>query len=52
MKARLPAPVANADTLPYWNAARERRPLIRKCGACGRRRDDPAIHALPPREEA
>jgi uncharacterized protein len=31
----LPQPVANADSLPYWNAARERRLLIRKCTACG-----------------
>jgi len=34
MESSLPLPVANADSLPYWNAARERRLLIRKCGAC------------------
>ncbi|WP_179403725.1 Zn-ribbon domain-containing OB-fold protein [Burkholderia guangdongensis] len=33
--APLPAPVANADSQPYWDAARERRLLIRKCNACG-----------------
>ncbi|HIE4194953.1 MULTISPECIES: Zn-ribbon domain-containing OB-fold protein [Burkholderia] len=31
----LPIPVANADSQPYWDAARERRLLIRKCKACG-----------------
>ena len=35
MEAQLPQPVANADSLPYWNAARERKLLIRKCKACG-----------------
>ena len=34
MESSLPLPVANADSLPYWNAARERRLLIRKCKAC------------------
>jgi len=33
----LPQPLANADSLPYWNAARERRLLIRRCKACGER---------------
>lgn len=33
----LPQPQANADSLPYWNAARERRLLIRRCKACGER---------------
>ena len=37
----LPQPVANADSLPYWNAARERRLLIRKCGECA------ALHFMP-----
>src|SRR3954462_595463 len=37
----LPAPVANADSLPYWNAAREGRLLIRKCKACA------ALHFMP-----
>lgn len=40
-QAPLPAPVANADSLPYWNAARERRLLIRKCNACG------SLHFMP-----
>ncbi|WP_250495150.1 Zn-ribbon domain-containing OB-fold protein [Caballeronia sp. GAWG1-1] len=30
----LPAPTANADSQVYWNAARERRLVIRKCAAC------------------
>ena len=34
MESSLPLPVANADSLPYWNAARERRLLIRKCKTC------------------
>jgi uncharacterized OB-fold protein len=37
----LPLPIANADSLPYWNAARERRLVIRKCLACG------ALHFMP-----
>lgn len=41
MEATLPMPVANADSLPYWNAARERRLLIRKCKACG------SLHFMP-----
>ena len=41
MESSLPLPVANADSLPYWNAARERRLLIRKCNACG------ALHFMP-----
>jgi uncharacterized OB-fold protein len=41
METPLPQPVANADSLPYWNAARERRLLIRQCGACG------AKHFMP-----
>jgi uncharacterized protein len=39
--ASLPVPVANADSLPYWNAARERRLLIRKCSACE------SLHFMP-----
>jgi uncharacterized OB-fold protein len=35
MSAPLPRPQPNGDSLPYWNAARERRLLIRKCNACG-----------------
>lgn len=34
MQTSLPQPVANGDSLPYWNAARERRLAIRKCSAC------------------
>jgi uncharacterized protein len=41
MEAPLPVPVANADSLPYWNAARERRLLIRKCSACAQ------LHFMP-----
>ena len=37
----LPMPVANADSAAYWNAARERRLLIRKCSACA------ALHFMP-----
>lgn len=39
--AKLPQPVANADSLPYWNAARERRLVIRRCSACTR------LHFMP-----
>ena len=41
MQAHLPQPVANADSLPYWNAARERKLVIRKCRSCG------ALHFMP-----
>jgi len=37
MDPSLPLPTANADSLPYWNAARERRLVIRQCAACGAR---------------
>jgi uncharacterized protein len=39
--ASLPLPVPNADSLPYWNAAREGRLLIRKCTACQ------SLHFMP-----
>lgn len=35
MTLPLPKPQPNADSLPYWNGARERRLLIRHCTACG-----------------
>jgi|SRR2546422_10242599 len=41
MEVPLPAPVANADSLPYWTAAREGRLLIRKCNVCG------SLHFMP-----
>lgn len=34
MENTLPAPVVNADSLPYWNAAREQRLVIRQCKSC------------------
>ncbi len=37
----LPLPVSNADSLPYWNAAREHRLLIRQCAECQ------ALHFMP-----
>jgi uncharacterized OB-fold protein len=39
--ATLPTPVANADSKPYWDAARERRLVIRKCKACSQ------LHFMP-----
>lgn len=41
MNSSLPQPVANADSLPYWNAARERRLVIRRCRSCGE------LHFMP-----
>jgi len=38
---QLPRPVANADSQPYWDAARDRRLVIRKCKACGE------LHFMP-----
>ncbi len=32
--AHLPSP--DADTEPYWDAARQHRLLVKRCGACGR----------------
>lgn len=40
-QATLPQPVANADSKPYWDAAREGRLVIRKCKACGE------LHFMP-----
>jgi uncharacterized OB-fold protein len=40
-KSQLPTPVANGDSKPYWDAARERRLVIRKCKACGE------LHFMP-----
>jgi uncharacterized OB-fold protein len=31
---RLPQPIANADSQPYWSGARNRKLMIRKCRAC------------------
>lgn len=39
-------PEPNADSRPYWNAARERRLLIRQCNACGTKHFMPR-HACP-----
>lgn len=38
---QLPAPVANGDSQPYWDAARERRLVIRQCKACNE------LHFMP-----
>ncbi|ODT38279.1 MAG: hypothetical protein ABS55_01070 [Lautropia sp. SCN 70-15] len=35
MIEKLPSPVVNPDSAPYWNAAREGKLLVRKCRACG-----------------
>ena len=37
----LPVPIANADSLPYWNAAREQRLVIRRCNDCSQ------LHFMP-----
>lgn len=41
MDTPLPRPLANADSLPYWNGARERKLLLRKCKSCGE------LHFMP-----
>jgi len=41
VQAALPKPVANADSKVYWDAARERRLVIRRCKACGE------LHFMP-----
>ncbi len=37
----LPQPIANADSKPYWDGARDRKLLIRKCSACSQ------LHFMP-----
>ncbi len=41
MSESLPSPTVNADSAPYWNAAREGKLLIRKCRECSE------IHFMP-----
>lgn len=41
MSELLPKPIPNADSQPYWDAAREHRLVIRKCNGCG------ALHFMP-----
>lgn len=41
MTTKLPQPTPNADSKPYWDAARERRLVIRRCRSCG------AFHFMP-----
>jgi hypothetical protein len=35
MALRFDLPTAEADTQPYWDAARDGRLLLRRCGDCG-----------------
>lgn len=39
-----PLPLADRDTAPYWQAAREHRFIGRRCTACGRYAFPPAPH--------
>jgi len=41
VQTTLPKPTVNADSQTYWNAARERRLVIRRCNACGQ------LHFMP-----
>ncbi len=38
----MPAPLADAVTLPWWQAAAEHRLVVQRCTACGRTRLPPA----------
>jgi uncharacterized OB-fold protein len=38
----MPQPLADATTLPWWQAAAERRLVVQRCTACGRTRLPPA----------
>jgi uncharacterized protein len=38
----LPAPVSNADSKPYWEAAARQELVLKRCSACGK-------HHFPPR---
>lgn len=35
MSGDLPAPIVNADSVPYWQGAREDRLLLQRCRDCG-----------------
>jgi uncharacterized OB-fold protein len=37
----MPLPAANAETLPWWEAAREHRLVAQRCSACGALRHPP-----------
>jgi uncharacterized OB-fold protein len=37
----MPLPAANAETLPWWEAAREHRLVAQRCTACGTLRHPP-----------
>lgn len=38
----MPQPLADATTLPFWQAAAEHRLVVQRCSACGRTRLPPA----------
>jgi uncharacterized OB-fold protein len=38
----MPPPLANATTLPFWQAAAEHRLVVQRCTACGHTRLPPA----------
>jgi uncharacterized OB-fold protein len=35
VRKEMPAPIRSAESRPFWDAANERRLLIKKCEACG-----------------
>src|SRR3954454_19681896 len=37
----MPLPAASAETLPWWEAAREHRLVAQRCSACGQLRHPP-----------
>jgi uncharacterized OB-fold protein len=39
--ASMPSPLANAATLPFWQAAAEHRLVVQRCTACGHTRLPP-----------
>jgi len=38
----MPPPMADATTLPWWNAAAEHRLVVQRCASCGHTRHPPA----------
>ena len=53
----IPLPVPNADTAPFWDAARQGELRLQRCGACGTAQFPPrafcaACHAAAPSWEA
>lgn len=36
--SQAPSPISNADSAPYWQAAREGKLVVQQCSSCGQKR--------------